>query len=127
MVTGASHHEVAIELALGQEPEFPRQEGAFRVAAKMMPRAYRNATVSHVPSPEEIHELEATFGGAQIRLAVRAGMRLSDLPNQDAYSYELGEIYLGAQNPKALLAKYRALLDRLDVRLGPLALSQLVA
>jgi hypothetical protein len=49
LVDGASHHEVAIDVALGQKPDFPRGQGQYRYAAKFMPCSYGTARVTRVP------------------------------------------------------------------------------
>jgi hypothetical protein len=40
-------------------------------------------------------------------------MRLSDLPNQEPYSYDLGQIILGAHSEDELLDKHRQCRDAL--------------
>ena len=47
-------------------------------------------------------------------------MRLSTLPNQDSYCYQLGDIYLGAESREALLANYQACLQALPFAFEPL-------
>lgn len=114
-VTGASNHEVAVDIALGREPEFPRRQGRWPVAAKFMLRRHRDAVVTRVPSATELRELEQAFPGSFIELAVTAGQRLSTLPAQDAYSYEVATVFLGGTDSDDLLRRYQALIDRLPL------------
>ena len=118
LVAGASHHEVAIEVALGVEPRFPVQAGAWRRAAKFMVREYRDARVVQAPDEERLRSIERELGGVRIQVHVEAGMRLSELPpqDQDSYSYETAVIFVGADTRDELHRKYEAALERLDLR-----------
>lgn len=116
MVNGASHHEVAIDLALGRVPDFPRDEGAFRHAAKFMPRSYDDARVLKVPGRDELHRLHERFPGALFMTYLHQGMWLSELRNQDSYSFELADLFLGADSRKQLLAHFREAMQILDFR-----------
>ncbi len=48
-----------------------------------------------------------------MQISVEPGVRLSDLALQDSYSYELGHIYMGAENERELEARYARCLERL--------------
>jgi len=113
-VDGVSHHQVTIDLARGRGPDMPHREGAYPVAAKFFLRVfYKDATVARVPTAEDIAAVEAAFPGTLIALQVRPGMRLSDLPEQDSYSYALAYIWMGGESHAALLAAYEQVLARL--------------
>jgi biotin carboxylase len=116
MVSGASHHEVAIDVALGREPDFPRQEGRFRVAAKFMPRTYQDARVTRAPTLEDIGRVQERFPETLVNVLVEDGSRLSDLPNQDSYSFEIGEVFMGADSQEELLESFREAMQILDFR-----------
>lgn len=105
-VMGATHHEVAIDVALGREPDFPRYEGRCQVAAKFMMRRHRDAVVTRVPTKQEIADLEARYPGALIEIAVEEGMRLSDLKGQDSYSYEVAVVFMGGADTETLKNNY---------------------
>lgn len=111
LVDGASNLEIAVALALGQKPEFPRGEGPYAAASKFYLRVFRDATVSRVPSPREIARIEERFPGTRINVTVEEGARLSDLWGQDSYSYRLADIHMGASSPRRLLEKFRACRD----------------
>ncbi|WP_447893939.1 ATP-grasp domain-containing protein [Vreelandella sp. GE22] len=113
-VDGVSHQQVTVDLALGQKPNMPHREGDYPVAGKFFYRVFfEDATVSRVPSQQEIEALEADFPGTLIDLQVAPGQRLSALPEQDAYSYALAYIWMGAQSSQALEQNYLALAQRL--------------
>ena len=87
------------------------------MAAKFFNRVFfRDATVSRVPTAENIHALETKFPGTIIVPQVREGMRLSELPEQDSYSYALAYIYMGARNQSSLLRNYERVVRSLPFR-----------
>lgn len=97
----------------------PSREGPFPLAAKFFHRVFvPDATVARVPSAREVAEIEAKVPGTIIRPQVHEGMRLSDLPEQDAYSYALACIYMGAKNQSTLLRNYDRVLKRLNYELA---------
>lgn len=105
-VHGSSNHEVAVELALGMEPNYPRPEGRFHCAAKFMWRHYHDALVTRSPSLDEIAQVEQEFPGTEVYIEATEGMRLSELRDQDSYSYEIAIILLGADDHRQLLQRY---------------------
>ena len=120
MVDGMSNHEVAIDIALGQRPSMTNRLGKFPVAAKcMIPHTHDNAIVKRVPSRQELEELQARFPGTKVRLDIAPGVRLSDLPNQDHYSYHIGTICLGGDSHDEIRERYHACLDALKFEFDP--------
>jgi len=114
IATGASHHEVAIDIALGRRPDFPRPEGSYPMAGKFMPRVFGDTTVTRVPAPEEIEALKRMYPEMLVDVAVEEGMQLSDLRGQDSYSFEIADIFIGAEDEAALHAKFRSIMEVLD-------------
>ncbi|HEX6142348.1 MAG TPA: ATP-grasp domain-containing protein [Geminicoccaceae bacterium] len=113
-VDGVSHQQVTIDLALGRRPTMPSRAGPFPIAAKFFNRVFfRDATVTRVPTPDEIAAVEARFPGTIIAPQVTEGMRLSSLPEQDSYSYAITDIWMGARNQSTLLGNYERALRRL--------------
>ncbi len=106
-VDGVSNERIMIDVALGRRPRIVHREGEFGCAAKFFVHAYRDATVRANPDADEIAEAERRLPGTSVRLHVQEGMQLSQLPDEDSYSYELGAIYIGARDQKELLAKHR--------------------
>lgn len=114
-VDGVSNQQVTIDLALGQSPDMPSRAGDYPMAAKFFYRVFFvDAMVTRVPSDEEVAALEAEFPGTVIALQVEVGQRLSELPEQDSYSFALAYVWMGARDETALLANY----DSLAARLG---------
>ena len=115
-VDGVSNHEVAVDVALGREPEFPHREGPFRYAACCWLRRYRDGVVERVPSEEEIAALEREIPGLIVEPHVAPGTRLSELTHQESYSYVLAVVYVGGEDPSSLLETYRKARRRLHFR-----------
>jgi len=120
MVDGASHHQVMTNLALGREPDMPRREGPHRVAAKFMLRTFEDATVRAVPDADAIARAEAAVPGARIHPLVEPGTTLRHLPYQDSYSFELADVFVGADDRTQLLERRRRLQEHLTFELEPL-------
>jgi len=117
-VEGVPHKEVMLDVALGRKPDFPARRGRFRYAAKFMPRIYGDRgdeRVRNVPDEARLREIEATFPGSEIQLHVEEGMRLADSSHSDAYSYELGAVFMGAQSRAGLRREFARLWDRVGL------------
>lgn len=112
-VDGASHHEVMIDIALGNEPEFPKRRGMFNCAAKFFLRTHKNAIITRVPSKEDIRKITELFPETLVQIHIKEGMKPSELLNQESYSYELGFMFMGAKNEHELLDNYRKCLEHL--------------
>ncbi|MCA9559805.1 MAG: hypothetical protein KC583_14745 [Myxococcales bacterium] len=114
MVDGASNHEIAIDVALGERPRLHPGQGRHRKAAKAFYRAYAPGVVRRVPTPDELARVEADFPDCRVALRVEPGQNLEALVDQDAYSFELAEIYVAADSRAALLERCRAICGALS-------------
>jgi biotin carboxylase len=112
-VKGTSNHETAVAVATGREPDFDSQCGPYECAAKFMLRRYEDVVVTRVPSEAQIRAAEGAIPDAKVRLVVEAGTQLSDIRDQDSYSYEIANVWLGAQTQNELLDKYQELAKQL--------------
>lgn len=110
-VDGASHHEVAVDLSLGHRPRLPYRDGEFGHAAKFFIRSYRDALVTRVPGPAEIEELQRKIPGTIVKILPKPGMRLSEMMDQDSYSYTLAILWVGASTTNQLQKRYEKALD----------------
>jgi hypothetical protein len=120
MVDGVYHHQVMLDLGLGRQPRFAKGRGGCALAAKFMVRAYADARVTRVPTAEEIAAVERQLPDTRVQLAVREAMRLSELRDQDSYSFEVATVFVGADSQGQLEAKFQACMDRLPLVLEPL-------
>jgi hypothetical protein len=105
-VDGMANHEVMLRLALDRDPDFPQGQGRYGMAAKWFIRRFSDGIVHHHPSPEEIEAIQHIVPGTTIELAVHAGDRLSELHEQDSYSYALASVYIGAADEAELAARF---------------------
>ncbi|SEP00094.1 ATP-grasp domain-containing protein [Aquisalimonas asiatica] len=114
IATGSSHHEVAIDIALGRKPDFPRAEGRFPMAGKFMPRVFGDTVVTRVPSADDIAMLQKQHPEVIVHVGVTEGMRLSELVAQDSYSFEIADVFLGAETEEQMHEKFRYVMEVLD-------------
>jgi hypothetical protein len=105
-VDGASNQAITVDVALGRNPEFPYQRGEFLRAAKFFWRVFEDGIVTAVPTDEEIARVEREMPGTIVRPQVVPGMRLSELLEQDSYSFAICYLFIGGDDQKDLLDKY---------------------
>ncbi|MFJ7336577.1 acetyl-CoA carboxylase biotin carboxylase subunit family protein [Streptomyces sp. NPDC101116] len=105
-VDGVPNHHCMVRLALGEDPRMPHREGEYAMAAKWYHRWFTDGVVRRVPGPEEIARIERETPGVRIEVVPAEGDRLSDLPGQDSYSYELAHIYTGGADEAELREKF---------------------
>lgn len=105
-VDGTANHEVMLRLALDRNPAFPRGEGRYDIAAKWFIRRFTDGVIRREPSPEEIAAVQNIVPGTTIELTAHTGDRLSDLREQDSYSYVVATVCVGAADEPELTAKF---------------------
>ncbi|MCF8108117.1 MAG: ATP-grasp domain-containing protein [Desulfohalobiaceae bacterium] len=119
-VDGASNQAVTVDVALGRDPAFPYQKGQFPRAAKFFWRLFEDGIVKKVPGQEEIERVHKEMPGTVIRPQVSPGMRLSQLLEQDSYSYAICYLFIGGEDQKDLLDKYIRCQELLSFEVEPL-------
>ncbi|MFA9461021.1 ATP-grasp domain-containing protein [Thiohalorhabdus sp. Cl-TMA] len=120
-VDGYSNLRILADVALGNLPDRVPGRGAFRYAAKHFIRHFEDAQVAAVPGEEDIRALQEEIPGTLVDIHVQPGMRLSELHEQDSYSYELGFLFVGAEDRRQLLERIRRCEERLPFKLEPVA------
>lgn len=105
-VDGTTNLEVMARTALGDDPGLEPGDGRCGAAGKFFDRHEHDAVVARVPTPDEVAALEEAYAPATIRIEVAEGDRLSELEDQESYSFELAHVYLGARDHDALHATY---------------------
>jgi len=118
MVDGVSHQQVAIDAALGRRPHPQHRRGAFSLAAKFMERIFEDGVVEGVPTADEIRRFGVRFPEGLFHPLVGKGERLAHLSYQDSYSFEIAEIFLGAEDEARLLEKHRVAVELLPFRIA---------
>jgi hypothetical protein len=114
-VDGATNLQVMARTALGEEPELRPGHGSCAMAAKYFVRRRDDATVSRVPDAQQVARIEAEYAPCAIEVLVAPGDRLSELPDQEPYSYLVAYVHLGADDEQELTARYEAVVDALDL------------
>ncbi|MFI6578179.1 acetyl-CoA carboxylase biotin carboxylase subunit family protein [Nocardiopsis sp. NPDC050513] len=107
LVRGVSNHEIALRIALGEEPVLERA-GTYGVAAKWFLRRFRDGFLASVPTPEDVARAEDRAPDARVEITARAGGWLSDLPIQDSYSYELADVFVAGRDARECERGFRA-------------------
>lgn len=115
-VHGVPHFQIMADLALGRPPHWQGRVGAANCAAKFFIRRFSDGRVSQVPDEATIQRIIEDFPGTEIDVRVKPGTVLSDLKDQDAYSYELADVFMGAANQQELLRNFSAVRKRLKFR-----------
>lgn len=105
-VDGVPNHHCMISLALGRDPQLPNGRGQYEVAAKWYYRRFEDGVVRRAPTKEETERLRDEIPGVKIEVVPAEGQRLSDLPGQDSYSYELAQLFIGADSVDEMREKY---------------------
>jgi hypothetical protein len=119
-VDGQSNQQVTVQVACGERPDFPHRQGQFPCAAKFFWRIFSgDAEVTRVPTREEIAAVQQRFPGTIIRPQIETGMKLSDLLEQDSYSYAICHLFIGGEHQKDLLDKYVHCQEMLPFELKP--------
>ncbi len=116
-VDGVSHQQVTIDLGLGQRPNMPSREGDYEIGAKFFHRVFfRDAMISRVPTAEELLAIQQKVPGTYVAVQVHEGQHLSELPEQDSYSFALAYIWMGAKRQSTLLTNYKRVLKDLNFK-----------
>lgn len=112
-VDGSPNHQIMVELALGRHPEFPYREGGYGVAAEFHLRRFEDAVVARIPTQEEVRKIEQDIPGTIIDIKVDRCTHLSEMIEQDSYSFDIAHIFMGARDPHQLLENYRRCVESL--------------
>lgn len=119
-VDGTSNHELAVKVAIDEEPQFAHSNGRYGAAAKCMVRVrHKDGVVRSIPSDEDLRAIEQDFPGCLIELEVEKGSVLSELPEQDTYSYCIANVYACGEDHEDMLERYREIVERLDIDIKP--------
>ena len=89
------------------------------MAAKFMLRVFEDGVLERVPHEADLRRFKQRFPDGLTRTLASEGMRLAHLAYQDSYSFEISEIFLGADSQSELLENYRTALELLPFRLTP--------
>jgi biotin carboxylase len=105
-VDGVPNHHCMLALALGEDPALPNRQGPYALAAKWYYRWFTDGVVRRIPSAEEVERIAESIPGVRIDVVPEEAQRLSDVGQQDSYSYEVAHIFTGGDSEEELRAKY---------------------
>ncbi|WP_063729601.1 ATP-grasp domain-containing protein [Streptomyces sp. RTd22] len=105
-VDGVPNHHCMLSLALGRDPSLPKREGPSRMAAKWYHRWFADGVACRVPTEEDIERIEREIPEVRIEVVPDEGQRLSEMDQQDSYSFELAHILTGGDSEDELREKY---------------------
>ncbi len=118
-VNGVSNYQVAIDIALGREPKLPPPgSGPYAKAAKFLVRTFEDGVVTRVPSPRDLARVQEVAPDTIVHVEPKVGDVLSEMVDQDAYTFELAEVYIGGDSTEDLLERYDRVLEVLDLRVA---------
>jgi len=117
-VDDATNLQVMAQTALDEEPTLQPRDGPCRMAAKFFLRRTEDAVVTAVPDEDRIAAIEQRHGFCVVEVLVDRGDRLSQLEDQEPYSYLLAYVYLGGDGEQQLHRRYRQVVDELGLRFG---------
>lgn len=117
-VDGVPNLKVSVDIALGERPDMLRRQGKYNTAAKFYYRTFKDGRVEKAPSNEQLRAIEQQYPDTIIELIAKEGDVLSDLPEQDSYSYVLAHVFVGAMNTMELIGKYKAITEMLGYKIG---------
>jgi biotin carboxylase len=120
-VDGVSSQRVLFSVSQGREPRMLHRQGEFDVAGKYFLRTTMDGTVRSVPSQEEIAAVVERFPGTRVGIDLAPGTRLADLAVQETYSFELGRVFLGADDHEQLEDRFEQVKDMLPFEIEPVA------
>jgi biotin carboxylase len=113
-VDGTSNHQLLLDLAVGNEPEFVAGAGIDPVGAKFFKRVFEDVEITNVAGTHERQEIERRYD-CQIEVLVEKGDRLRHKPTEDSYSHVIAHIYLGAPSYEEARRKYERIIDDLTI------------
>jgi hypothetical protein len=112
-VDGVANHEIMVRLGLGEDPGRRTRTGEYQIAGKWLLRRFEDGVVTRVPTAEEIAAVQERVDGTQIEIVLEEGQRLSELPEQDSYSFELAQLFVAARTEHEMEQKYQECVDAL--------------
>jgi biotin carboxylase len=103
-VDGISSYEILLRIAVGEEPEFRKRRGQFKIAGSCVLRTFEDKMVIKKPTAEDVQRVQDLYPDALISVIATEGRKLSE-QSQDTASYRYGLINIGAQSLEELEKK----------------------
>jgi hypothetical protein len=108
-VDGASSQRAMLDLSQGHSPRMLHRQGEFAVAGKYFLRTFEDGIVHAVPSADDLAAVVERFPGTRIEIDPVPGDRLSQMAVQESYSFELGRVFIGADDHDQLEERFETI------------------
>jgi hypothetical protein len=118
-VDGASSQRAMLSVSQGRTPRMLHRQGDFNVAGKYFIRTTEDGVIRSVPSEEQRAAVVDRFPGTRIEIDPTPGLRLSEMHVQESYSYELGRVFIGADDHEQLEARFEEITAMLPFEIDP--------
>jgi hypothetical protein len=119
-VDGVSSQRAMLSLSQGRMPRMLHRQGEFNVAGKYFLRTtVDDGIVRSAPSQDDIAAVIERFPGTRIEIDPVAGDRLSDMEVQETYSFELGRVFIGADDHEQLEQRFEQIEAMLPFDIEP--------
>lgn len=105
-VDGVSSQRAMLSVSQGRVPRMPYRQGGFGVAGKLFLRTTGDGLVRSVPSADDVATVIERFPGTRLEIDAREGVRLSEMVVQETYSFELGRVFVGADDHAQLEERF---------------------
>jgi hypothetical protein len=113
-VDGVPNHHCMLSLALGRDPELPKGEGDYDIAALYNYRVFTDGVVRRAPTAERIEQVEREIPGVTVQPVRQQGERLSEAElGKDSYSFELAEVVVAGRDVRDIEDKYERCVEAL--------------
>lgn len=119
-VDGTPNHKAMIDVALGKRPEVPTRKGSYKVAAKFYYRVFEDGVVTNIPDKNNLEKIKKFAPDINMKIWVDKGTKLSDMHDQDSYSFKLASVYLGADDKDELYEKKERCFNLLNFKIDPI-------
>ena len=84
----------------------PSRQGRHATASKWFLRRLDDGVTRRVPTADEIADVQRQVPGTTVDVIVAEGDRLSELPDQDSYSYKIANIYIGGDDDDQVAERF---------------------
>ena len=105
-VDGVTSQRAMLSLSQGRRPRMLHRQGEFAVAGKYFLRTTDDGLVRSAPSDDDIAAVQERFPGTRVEIDPVPGTRLSDMEIQESYSFELGRVFIGADDHDQLEERF---------------------
>ena len=119
-VDGVTSQRIMLSLSQGRAPRMLHRQGDFEVAGKYFLRTTEDGVVRSVPSQADLDAVAERFPGTRVEIDPVPGLRLSEMEVQETYSFELGRVFIGADDHEQLEERFEEIERMLPFDIEPI-------